>query len=167
MIRKLSQYVAVTKIILLIVGVFGWWAIYSIIITQSFTSGVYIGRTTTYAQSQAENPAPDVTDTGGTGGKCGGGNDQVNTIMDIGCRGRGNPIVDMLFAIIRILSIGVGVVVIGSVIFAGIQYVTSAGDPQNTAKAIERIRNTVIALVLYIFAYALLNWLIPAGLLNQ
>jgi hypothetical protein len=73
----------------------------------------------------------------------------------------------MLFAIIRILSIGVGVVVIGSVIFAGIQYVTSAGDPQNTAKAIERIRNTVIALVLYIFAYALLNWLIPAGLLNQ
>ena len=100
-----------------------------------------------------------------TGGKvCGDSSkDPVATAIDIGCRGQGNPIMDMLFAIIRLLSNGVGIVVIGSIIVGGIQYTTSAGDPQATAKAVGRIRATLIALGLYIFAYPLLNYLIPMG----
>lgn len=115
-----------------------------------------------------------VLNTGAKGDKCGGGTapngavlDSVDTIINIGCRGKGNPIVDLAFAIIRILSIGVGIVVVGSIIVAGIQYTTAGGDPQKTAAAIKRISNTVGALVLYIFAYALLNWLIPAGVFGQ
>lgn len=103
-----------------------------------------------------------ILDTNARGGVC-GDVDPVKTIINIGCRGRGNPIVDMLFAVIRVLSVGVGVVVIGSIIFAGIQYVTSAGNPNQAQAAIGRIRNTVFALILYLFAYALLNWLIPMG----
>ncbi len=97
---------------------------------------------------------------------CGGGsgNKTIYTIIDFGCRGKGNPIIDILFGIIRFLSIGVGVVVVFSIVLAGIQFTSSQGDPAATAKALGRIRNTVMALVLYIFMYAILNWLIPAGI---
>ena len=87
----------------------------------------------------------------------------VETSIDIGCRGAGNPIIDMMFAVIRLLSNGVGLVIIGSIIVGGIQYTMSAGDPQAAAKATGRIRATVIALGLYIFAYPLLNYVIPSG----
>jgi hypothetical protein len=158
MIRKLLQ---IKALLIQPVVMLGCVFAMSLSVSALAPVTVYAGGDSPEAQEAAN------LDTQATGGACGGTDErQVKTIINIGCRGRGNPIVDLLFAVIRILSIGVGIVVIGSIIFAGIQYVTSAGDPQNTAKAIERIRNTVIALVLYIFAYALLNWLIPAGLLN-
>ncbi|MET0779274.1 MAG: hypothetical protein ABWY71_00410 [Candidatus Saccharimonadales bacterium] len=108
---------------------------------------------------------------------CGSGTEKVQTSIDMGCIGskcveRSAPafcgsnhsgVIDMLFAIIRFLSAGVGLVVIASMVFAGIQYTTSRGDPQASAAAIKRIRNTVVALGIYIFAYAILNYLIPAG----
>jgi hypothetical protein len=108
---------------------------------------------------------------------CGSGAQKVETSIDFGCYGsqcgkagagsfcsaEHSGLVDMMFAIIRFLSAGVGIVVIGSIVFAGIQYTTSRGDPQATAAAIKRIRNTVIALGIYIFAYAILNYLIPQG----
>lgn len=118
------------------------------------------------APAPTAQPAPTpITPKTVTGGKvCGDSSkDPVATAIDIGCRGQGNPIMDMLFAIIRLLSNGVGIVVIGSIIVGGIQYTTSAGDPQATAKAVGRIRATLIALGLYIFAYPLLNYLIPMG----
>lgn len=104
---------------------------------------------------------------------CGGGTDSkgnpensVTTTIDIGCTGKGNAIVDMLFAIIRFLSAGVGLVIIGSIIFGGIQYTSSRGDPQATAKAVQRIQASVIALIIFIFGYAILGYLIPAGFLK-
>jgi hypothetical protein len=99
---------------------------------------------------------------------CGGGNGQatVVTSIDLGCTGRGNPIMDMLFAFIRLLSDGVGIVVIGSIIVAGIQYSASQGDPNNTSKAITRIRSSLIALLIFIFAYAILNYVIPGQILH-
>lgn len=107
-------------------------------------------------------------DTGASGGhQCGGHpNQPVKTMINIGCRGKGNPIIDLTFAVIRFLSIGVGIAVVGSLMFAGIQYTTSVGDPNSTAKAIERIKGTVIALLIYIFAFAIINWLVPRGLLQ-
>lgn len=90
----------------------------------------------------------------------------VTTAINIGCTGKGNPIADMTFAIIRFLSAGVGLVIIGSVIVAGIQYSASNGDPQAASKAKARISSTLIALLIFIFSYALLNYLTPGGFLN-
>jgi len=103
---------------------------------------------------------------------------QVHISIDIGCVGEKcaknpspaicstsiNPIVDALYAILRFLSAGVGLVIVVSIVIAGIQFTASRGDPNGTAKAIERIRSTVFALLLYLFAFALLNFLIPGGL---
>ena len=97
---------------------------------------------------------------------CGGTNYHYYTpSIDIGCRGQGNPIMDALFGIIQFLSYGVGLVVVGSIIVGGIQYSASRGDPQATAMAINRIRSSLIALLIYIFGYAFLNYLLPGFVL--
>ncbi len=101
---------------------------------------------------------------------CGKGTKQVRISFDIGCLGNAyegdelNPVLDMLFALLRFVSAGVGLIVIGSIIWAGIQYSTSRGNPQSTEASIKRVTNSVIALLLYIFSFAILNFLVPGGL---
>jgi hypothetical protein len=107
---------------------------------------------------------------GGAGGagaadQC-GGNPGIGISIDIGCKGQGNPIADMAFAFIRVLSAGVGLVVVGSIVVGGIQYSASRGDPQATAQAINRIRSSLYALLIYIFGFALLNYIIPGAILR-
>lgn len=83
------------------------------------------------------------------------------------CSNPHNGIVDLLFAIIRFLSDGVGLVVIVSVIIGGIQYITSRGDPNATGAAIKRLTSALTALLIFIFAYAILNYVIPVGFFKQ
>ncbi len=73
---------------------------------------------------------------------------------------------DMLFAAIRFLSAGVGVVVVFSTILAGIQYTTSRDNPESTQKAKGRLVSNVIALVVFVFAYSIMNFLVPGGFFN-
>ena len=101
---------------------------------------------------------------------CGGGPkhaaDATKISINIGCKGLGNPIVDATFAIIRFLTNGVGLVIVGSMVYAGIQYSASRGDPQSIVMAQNRIRSNVVALLIFIFGYAILNYIIPAGFLK-
>jgi hypothetical protein len=97
---------------------------------------------------------------------CGGTKDRIYTSINLGCAGKGNATVDLAFAIIRFLSAGVGLVVIASIVYGGIQYTMSRGDPQATAAAVDRIRNSLLALLLFIFAYAIIAYIIPKGFLK-
>ncbi|HWT55897.1 MAG TPA: hypothetical protein VN031_02590 [Candidatus Microsaccharimonas sp.] len=90
----------------------------------------------------------------------------VTTSIDIGCKGKGNPIMDMLFAFIRFLSYGVGLVIVASLTYAGIQYTGSRGDPSANAQAVKRIQANVSALLLFVFAYAIINYIIPGAVLH-
>ncbi len=98
--------------------------------------------------------------------KCGSGDTATYTSVNIGCVGKGNAIMDALFGIINFLSDGVGVVIVASLIWAGIQFTASRGDPQSTATAIKRIRSNVLALFVFIFAYAILNYVVPGAVLR-
>jgi len=105
---------------------------------------------------------------------CGkGGDDNKNEVkvsFDFGCIGKKysgenlNPIVDIMFAIFRFLSAGVGLIVVGSIIIAGIQYSAARGNPQATQNAIKRISNALIGLLVYIFLFAIANFLVPGGM---
>jgi hypothetical protein len=97
---------------------------------------------------------------------CGGSANRIYTSINLGCVGKGNAIVDLGFAIIRFLSAGVGLVVIASIIYGGIQYTMSRGDPQATAAAVDRIRNSLFALLIFVFAYAIIDYIIPRGFLQ-
>lgn len=94
------------------------------------------------------------------------GDDQVATAINFGCSHKGTAAIDVLFAIIRFLSAGVGMVIVASLVWAGIQYSAARSDPNAVAAARSRIYNTVIALIVFIFGYALLNYLVPMGFSN-
>ena len=94
--------------------------------------------------------------------ECGRGEDAYTPAIDLGCKGEiDNPIMDMLFGILRFLSNGVGLIIILSLVWAGIQYSMARGIPQEAEKAQKRIQSTVGALLLFIFAYAIINYLVP------
>lgn len=77
--------------------------------------------------------------------------------------GEENKIITRLQQIINFLSIGVGIVVTGSVVVAGIQWSAARGNPQATQKAVQRLWSAGIALALFVFMWVILNWLIPGG----
>jgi hypothetical protein len=91
---------------------------------------------------------------------------QTPVSIDLGCKSKGNPIMDMLFAAIRFLSYGVGLVIVGSLTYAGIQYTASRGDPNAHAQAVKRIQANAFALLLFVFAFAIVNYLVPGALLK-
>lgn len=97
---------------------------------------------------------------------CGSGDTAYVPSIELGCTGKGNSIMDLLFAIIRFLSYGVGLVLVGSLIYAGIQYTGSRGDPNAHAQAVKRIQANLTALLLFVFAYAIINYIVPGTLLG-
>lgn len=94
-----------------------------------------------------------------------GGNKGVPIAIKVGCSGSGNPIYDYAKGFIRFLTAGVGIVVVGAIIFGGITYASARGDQSQTQKGIEIITNAVIALVIFLLMAAILNFIIPGGLL--
>lgn len=76
-----------------------------------------------------------------------------------------NAIVFYLKAIIQFLTGGVGLVVTLMIIIGGVQYMAAGDSPQKVEAAKKRITNAILALVLFIFTVAILNFLVPGGLL--
>ena len=66
---------------------------------------------------------------------------------------------------IQLFSVVFGLIVAIGVITGAIQYITSSGDPQKAAKAKARITTSVVALVGYVFLFALLQFLVPGGII--
>lgn len=90
----------------------------------------------------------------------------VTVSFNIGCKGRGNPIIDLLFAIIRFLTNGIGIVLVGALIVTGIQHTLARDKPDATANLVKRLLTLASAIVMYLLTYALLNYLIPGQLLK-
>lgn len=72
----------------------------------------------------------------------------------------------ILILIIDILSIGVGVLAVISLSWAGILYLTSKGDTSKTTIAKRRIGEIVIGIAVYSVIFVLVQWLLPGGFLN-
>lgn len=63
------------------------------------------------------------------------------------------------------LSVIVGIVVVMSLVIAGIQYSAAGSNPQAVAAAKKRIGQALLALVIYLFLFAFLQWLVPGGVI--
>ena len=73
----------------------------------------------------------------------------------------------LLSIIINILTMGVGVLAVLGITYAGIQYLTSSGDEQKIVQAKKRIYNVVLGLLAYGILWTGTQWLIPGGLFNN
>lgn len=67
--------------------------------------------------------------------------------------------------LIKFVSAGIGLLVTIMIIIAGIQYSAAGADPQKVTAARKKIINALLALVTYIFFFALMQWLWPGGLI--
>ena len=92
---------------------------------------------------------------------CGGVNTTVIKCDD------GDGINGILHLVINILSGVIGILAVAGVVFAGFQYQTSAGDAAKMAKAKNRIVQIVIGLLIYAVMWAVLDLLIPGGILSS
>lgn len=110
--------------------------------------------------TSSENPLPADAQTESSGnseGDCKGGDLNKDNCA----------IVYYIVQFTNILSGLVGIVIVIMIAYGGIQYSASKDNPQEAAAAKDKIRNAVIALVFYIFVFALLQYLIPGGVLSS
>lgn len=65
----------------------------------------------------------------------------------------------------NMLSALVGIVVVIMIVVGGLQYSSARDNPQASAAAKEKIRNAILALVVYLFMWGILQYLVPGGVL--
>lgn len=71
----------------------------------------------------------------------------------------------VLTVVVNIMAAAVGILAIGTFVYAGIIYASAGDSQENVKKALGIIRNTVIGLVLFVALYALVNYIVPGGVL--
>ena len=77
-----------------------------------------------------------------------------------------NPIVQDIQTVVNFLSAGVAIVVVGAIIYGGIQYAMAGDKPEAVTKAKQHITNALIALLAFIFLFSFVQWLIPGGVFD-
>lgn len=88
----------------------------------------------------------------------------VKLAVGVDCaEGADNVVLAYLVGFINFLAVGVGLVVTAMIVAGGVEYILAGGAPQKLEKAKSLITNALIALVTFIFMYAILQWLIPGG----
>lgn len=97
------------------------------------------------------------------GGECGG----AKTVI-LSCNGQSGEqaIGSLLKQFVLLLSLGVGILATGAIIYGAILYSSARDSASQTQQAIGVIRNAVIGIILYIFMVAIVNWLVPGGVIT-
>ena len=81
--------------------------------------------------------------------------------------GNGCSVYTVINSIIDIMSMGIGILGVIGIIVAGIQYLTARGNETQVQKSKRRIGEIVIGLVAFAVLFALTQWLLPGGRLNN
>ncbi len=96
------------------------------------------------------------------------GPSNVGYNIEADCKEGLNPgncgIVSYLLIFINVLSGLVGITIVLMLIVGGIQYASSADDPNRVGAAKKRIFNALFALAAFIFMYSFLQWIVPGGI---
>lgn len=69
----------------------------------------------------------------------------------------------IIILVLRIMTSGIGVVAVAMIGYFGFLYATAGDNANQTKEAKEKIRNTVIGIILYGVMYIALEFLIPGG----
>lgn len=109
-------------------------------------------------------------------GSAGGGGDNQSTCGDTktqlvacdkGTKTGLSAINGLITMTIQILSVLVGTVAVGGLGYAAVLYASAQDNGNQVSEAKTIARNIVIGLLLYVFTIAILNWLIPGGIIGS
>ena len=81
--------------------------------------------------------------------------------------GQGCGIYTVINLVVDIMSMGVGILGVIGIIIVGIQYLTAKDNESQVQKSKRRIGEIVIGLVAFAVLFALTQWLLPGGRLNN
>lgn len=112
------------------------------------------------------NSTPFEAETPNSGGTDVGGCNDIQTSLIRCDSSKENPLVGMLLQIINFLAVGVGIAVVGGIAWGGMLYASSNGDSSKAKQGITTIVNAIIGLFLFMFIYALVNYLVPGGVFS-
>ena len=73
-------------------------------------------------------------------------------------------ITQLVVTVINFLAIGVGIAVVGGIVWGSLWYTTANGNAGQAQQGISIIVNSILGLVLFLFMWALINFLVPGGL---
>lgn len=76
---------------------------------------------------------------------------------------QGTGVYELLKFVLQILTAGIGIVAVGSVVYAGILYASAGDNQQQVQNAKNNIKNVAIGIVAFGLMFIALNWLIPGG----
>lgn len=97
---------------------------------------------------------------------------KTQTSVDFNCESNKNDttgsltITSLIVTIINFLAIGVGIAVVGGIVWGSLWYTTANGNAGQAQQGISIIINSVIGLVLFLFMWAMINFLVPGGVFN-
>lgn len=74
-------------------------------------------------------------------------------------------IIKWILIFTNVMSGVAGTVIVGMIILGGIQYSMAGSDPSKVQAARKKITNALLALVLFVFGFAFLQWIVPGGLI--
>lgn len=98
------------------------------------------------------------------GADCAGSGSDVKTSFNWGADcAKTDTLISMVF---KLLAGVVGVAVVGGIAWGGMLYTTSNGNASKAQAGVTTIVNSVIGLLLFIFMFALTNYIVPGGILK-
>ena len=89
----------------------------------------------------------------------------VKTSIDYSCYTGTDGASAIALSIVSFLAIGVGITVVGGIVWGAIRYTSANGNASQAQEGIKTIVGSIIGLLVFIFMYSILNFLLPGGAL--
>ena len=118
-----------------------------------------------YAQTATQQPTATGTPTTQNSGPSTCGNTKTQLIACSGKTGI-EAIGDLIKIVITVMTVLIGIAATGGIAYAAMLYASAQDDKSKVSAAITIVRNVVIGIILYGFTIALINWLVPGGVIG-
>ncbi len=90
----------------------------------------------------------------------------VDTAIEYDCYTQTDGASALALSVLSFLAIGVGITVVGGIVYGAVRYTTANGNAAQAQAAIKIIVGSLIGLILFIFMYSIMNFLLPGGAFN-
>lgn len=73
----------------------------------------------------------------------------------------------LLKLVVNIMTAGAGILALAGIVYGSVMYTTAGGNQEQVKKARGILTNVVIGVIAFAAMWALLQWLLPGGVLNK